>query len=74
MRRDERLGTGHGRSETSHARYVGFERASAAPAETLTLYYDSHANLVARGVLPPLAAPRPPLPRPFPGFVPDPGA
>lgn len=72
--RDERLGTGHGRSETSHARYVSFERASSSPAETVTIYYDSYRNLVARGVLPPTIAPRPPLPHPFPGFVPDPGA
>jgi hypothetical protein len=70
--RDSRLGTGHGRHETSHATYVAFERASSVPAEILTLYYDSHANLLARGVIrePIQAAPTPP--RPFPGFVPDP--
>jgi hypothetical protein len=34
---EERVGTGHGRREESHARYVGFERASSAPAEVLTL-------------------------------------
>jgi hypothetical protein len=69
--RDSRLGTGHGRHETSPATYVAFERASSAPAEILTLYYDSHANLVARGILrePVQVAP---TPRPFPGFVPDP--
>jgi hypothetical protein len=71
--RDAKLGTGHGRSETSHARYAGFERASSAPVETITIYYDSYRNLVARGVIP---GPRPhepwPGPRPFPGFVPDP--
>lgn len=68
---DARLGTGHGRREASLAQHVTFERASPAPAETLTLYYDSHRNLVARGIIrepTPLA----PLPRPFPGFVPDP--
>lgn len=58
------LGTGHGRREESHAYYVRFERASNVPAETVTLYYDSRANLAARGVLD--------EPRPFPGFVPDP--
>jgi hypothetical protein len=64
-----RLGTGHGRRETSQARYVNFERASSAPAQMLTIYYDSHRNLVARGVIrSPVAA----LPQPFPGFVPDP--
>ena len=68
---DARLGTGHGRHETSHATYVTFERATSAPAEVITLYYDSHANLVARGVIrEPLHLA--PIPRPFPGFVPDP--
>ena len=59
-----KLGTGHGRREHSPARYVEFERASDTPAETVTLYYDSRRNLLARGVLH--------EPRPFPGFVPDP--
>jgi hypothetical protein len=65
----DRLGTGHGRHETSYARHVTFERASSAPAEVITLYYDSHANLVARGVIRERV---PAAPRPFPGFVPDP--
>ena len=71
--RDAKLGTGHGRSETSYARYASFERASSAPSETITIYYDSYRNLVARGVI---RAPNPyepaPGPRPVPGFVPDP--
>ena len=68
---DSRLGTGHGRQETSYAEYVAFERATSAPAEVVTLYYDSYRNLVARGVIrEPVAVP--PSPRPFPGFVPDP--
>lgn len=58
------LGTGHGRREHSPAYYVEFERASRAPAEIVTLYYDSRPNLLARGVLR--------EPQPFPGFVPDP--
>ena len=67
---ESQLGTGHGRREMSHAQYVNFERASSAPAEVVTLYYDSHRNLVAKGVIrEPVAVP---LPRPFPGFVPDP--
>lgn len=65
------LGTGHGRRETTHARQVAFERATLTPVETLMLYYDSHRNLVARGVLRP-SVPLAPLPRPFPGFVADP--
>jgi hypothetical protein len=69
----ERLGTGHGREETSHATYVAFERATSAPAEVITLYYDSHANLLARGIIrEPVAPVAPAVPRPFPGFVPDP--
>jgi hypothetical protein len=67
------LGTGHGRSETSHARYVGFERASSEPAETVVIYYDSYANLAARGIVPRQPAPRP-APQPFPGFAVDPPA
>jgi len=59
-----KLGTGHGRREHSPARYVYFQRASPTPAETITIYYDSRRNLLARGVLR--------EPQPFPGFVPDP--
>jgi hypothetical protein len=64
------LGTGHGRREYSSAQYVDFERATTAPEERITLYYDSFANLVAMGVIPPATRG---LPQPFPGsFVPDP--
>lgn len=71
-RLQEKLGTGHGRSEWSSASYTQFERASGTPDEVLTIHYDSHANLLAQGVIP-----APPLhphrPRAFPaGFVPDP--
>ena len=69
--REKRLGTGHGRSEISHATSVDFERATEYPAETVTIYYDSHPNLVARGIIPPREPPH--LAIPFPGqFVPDP--
>lgn len=68
---EAQLGTGHGRRETSYARQVAFERATATPAEVLTIYYDSRANLVARGILRD-PVPVAPLPRPFPGFAPDP--
>jgi len=72
---EPQLGTGHGRRETSHAQYVNFERATSAPSEVISLYYDSRANLVARGIIrePVPVAPLP-YPRPFPGFVADPGA
>jgi hypothetical protein len=74
-RADPQLGTGHGRNETSHARYVQFERESEVPNEVVTLRYDSRANLVALGVIPlPRPAPRH-YPDPFPAaFVPDPPA
>lgn len=73
--RDDRLGTGHGRIESSHTRYVGFERASSEPAETVTIYYDSYRNLLARGIIPHAATPPSrPSPNPFPGFVTDPPA
>jgi hypothetical protein len=66
---EAQLGTGHGRREASYAQYVDFERATSSPAEVVTLYYDSYANLAARGVIREAVAP---LPRPFPGFVADP--
>ncbi|HYL88887.1 MAG TPA: hypothetical protein VEU32_08985 [Burkholderiales bacterium] len=66
-----RIGTGHGRRETSYVYNVDFERATVMPAETVTLYYDSYKNLLARGVIRE-PVPVAPLPRPFPGFAPDP--
>jgi hypothetical protein len=66
-----RLGTGHGRREDSPATYVDFERASDVPGEVVVIHYDSHRNLVARGIIP-VDRPRPEA-EPFPGqFVPDP--
>jgi len=68
---EKSLGTGHGRGETSQARYVGFERATASPEEVITLYYDSYANLAARGIIRPEYSRH--EPQPFPArFVPDP--
>jgi hypothetical protein len=67
------LGTGHGRSEESQVTYTNFERAGNAPAEVITLHYDTYENLLALGVIlqPPVYAR--PAPVPFPGqFVPDP--
>ncbi len=65
-----RLGTGHGRSEVSQVTYTEFERATSAPAEVITIYYDSYRNLVAQGVI---RAPSIARPDPFPArFVPDP--
>ncbi len=69
-----RLGTGHGRHETSVVTYTEFERATATPAEVITIYYDSHRNLVAQGVIRVPSVARPdPFPSPFPArFAPDP--
>ena len=65
------LGTGHGRIETSAARYVEFERESDAPSELIAIHYDTYANLVARGVIREERR----WPSPFPGgFVADPPA
>jgi hypothetical protein len=64
------LGTGHGRSESSYVTFTNFERATAGPAEVVAIYYDTHANLLAMGVI---RAPQIARPAPFPGqFVPDP--
>ena len=69
---NKQLGTGHGRSETSQARTVNFERATSTPEEVVTIYYDSRANLIARGIIPNNAWQRR-EPQPFPArFVPDP--
>ena len=73
-RRDDRLGTGHGRSETSWVTRVNFDRATSSPEATVAIRYDRHEALVARGIVPgPRYATRVPSPFPaWPGFVPDP--
>ncbi|MDP1613343.1 MAG: hypothetical protein Q8M11_19975 [Sulfuritalea sp.] len=67
---ERKLGTGHGERIHAPTRSTEFRRAGSAPAELITVYYDSRTNLIAQGVIP--RAPR--LPHPFPngGFVPDP--
>ncbi len=75
QRKAERLGTGHGEREYAPIRYTEFERADAAPAEVVSVRYDSRPNLMVRGVIPKPRPVRPygPEPQPFPGqFVPDP--
>ena len=68
---ENRLGTGHGRSQDSSVVNADFDRASTTPGEIVAIYYDSRSNLVARGIIPgPDGNHRP---NPFPnGFVPDP--
>jgi hypothetical protein len=70
-RPEEKLGTGHGEREASEASWTEFRRASESPSEVITIYYDSRANLIARGIIP--GRPRA-EPNPFPGFrfTPDP--
>ncbi len=69
------LGTGHGERERDRVGSTEFERASRRPDEIVLIRYDSHANLMARGIIPPPAR-QPHRPRPFPGsrpqFAPDP--
>lgn len=70
-RAEKKLGTGHGERINAPTEYTSFQRASSAPAEVITIYYDSRANLMARGIIPdPRYSVRP---NPFPStFVPDP--
>lgn len=71
MQEEARLGTGHGERLNDPTQYADFRRASEAPAEVLAIYYDSRANMLARGIIP--RAPRFAHPQPFPaGYVPDP--
>lgn len=68
----DRIGTGHGERYTSVVSTTEFRRASRTPDEVITIEYDRHATLVARGVAPPPAVAEP---NPFPqAFVPDPDA
>jgi hypothetical protein len=67
--RSDKLGTGHGEREHSPIGRTAFLRATTQPAEIVQVRYDSHANLVASGVI---AARRAAGPDPFPGYVPDP--
>ncbi len=72
--RAKKIGTGHGEREYAPARYTEFARNSDAPDEVIAIYYDSRANLMARGIIP-ASAPRFAEPQPFPAggrFVADP--
>ena len=74
-RRDQRLGTGHGRTEYAPTQHVAFERAQSTPDELITIHYDSRDNLIAMGAIPYPRARHGRAPEAFPGpvgFVPDP--
>jgi hypothetical protein len=76
-RQEEKLGTAHGAREWSVVSMTTFVRATPNPQSIRQIEYDTYANLVASGVIPPsrYAEHRP---RPFPsnpdgaGYVPDP--
>lgn len=68
---EAKLGTGHGERIAARVGHTEFRRQSTQPNEVITIYYDSRANLIARGIIP--GAPRYGHPNPFPGgFAPDP--
>ena len=74
LAKESRLGTGHGHRIDSGAYYTSFEPASSSPDGVIRIYYDSHRNLVAQGIIPrPKYRYAQQVPEPFPGgFVPDP--
>ena len=52
LRRQEKIGTGHGERERSDVVYTQFRRATTQPNETIAIHYDTRANLLARGIIP----------------------
>jgi hypothetical protein len=76
-RQDEKLGTAHGAREWSVVNLTTFVRATPYPQSIRQIEYDTYANLVACGVIPPPRREEH-QPRPFPlnpdseGYVPDP--
>lgn len=72
---ESKIGTGHGERVHSPSHSTDFRRSTTYPAETLTVYYDTYRNLVARGVIPRYHRRHHDEPAAFPGdgpFVPDP--
>jgi hypothetical protein len=73
-----KLGTAHGERETSVVSRTQFVRHSSHPDEIIRIRYDSHANLMAMGIIPSPRPRYPHAPDPFPGsplgYVPDPPA
>lgn len=66
------LGTGHGERRYDPVGTTAFERASSHPEQVVSIFYDSYAVLVDRGIIPqPYRPSREPDPFPI-GFVPDP--
>jgi hypothetical protein len=71
-----KLGTAHGERETSIVSRTQFVRNNPQPDEIIRIRYDSHANLIAMGIIP--SQRTQPVPNAFPGatasYVPDPPA
>lgn len=71
-----KLGTGHGKRESSFVVNVEFERLHQQPNEVIRIRYDSLDNLVAMGIIErphSIVASVDPFPgSPEPGYVPDP--
>ncbi len=53
------LSTGYGQIEESNVTTTDFDCASVTPAGIITIYYDSHRNMVAQGVISPPSIARP---------------
>jgi hypothetical protein len=72
---EDRLGTGHGPSESSRVLTTSFERAQDRPDQMIAIRYDRREHLIAMGVIPDAGTPRPfPRSASAGGFVPDPPA
>jgi hypothetical protein len=71
-----KIGTGHGRRESSYVQTTRFDRESEMPNETVAIHYDRRENLIAMGILPrpSIARSSNPFPAWAPRFVPDPPA
>lgn len=71
LKRDDKIGTGHGERIVSQARDTEFKRISDKPNRVIKFYYDSYENLISKGII----SIKQDQPNPFPGerqFAPDP--
>ncbi len=70
MKKESKLGTGHGDRVDSQAVRTEFEKASDNPYRVTKIYYDSYRNLEDKGIIRKGSK----MPNPFPesGFAPDP--
>ncbi len=61
----QQIGTGYGAENYSPSAKTSFKRKSRRPSDKMTIYYDNHAGLVAKGIIPDRTCPQP-YPNPFP--------